>query len=127
MRPPTLSPLLAAFAFLTLLPSPLFALTVKSLVVLGDSYSDPGNSQRMTNGPLWAEDLAHAWGAQLYDFAFSGATCQKWTNNYLLPSVKDQLAMYYKEKLELHPDETVYAIWIGINDIVAVAGKVWRE
>lgn len=34
--------------------------------------------------------------------------------------------MYYKEKLELHSDETVYAIWIGINDIGAVVGKIWR-
>ncbi|KAI8137463.1 hypothetical protein BJV82DRAFT_338378 [Fennellomyces sp. T-0311] len=34
-----------------------------------------------------------------------------------MPSIKDQIEMYYNEHLDLEPSETVYAFWIGLNDI----------
>ncbi|CAM0139209.1 unnamed protein product [Umbelopsis sp. WA50703] len=33
------------------------------------------------------------------------------------PSIRDQIEIYYDQNLDLKPEETVYAIWIGINDI----------
>lgn len=76
----------------------------------------------MTNGPLWSENLAAAWDASLYSFAFSGAVCNnsvypKQTSKQYIPSIEDQLEMYYHQNLNLNPQETVVAIWVGVNDI----------
>ncbi|KAI9289406.1 SGNH hydrolase-type esterase domain-containing protein [Umbelopsis sp. AD052] len=101
--------------------TPIFAIVPKNLVVFGDSYSDVGNLQRQTNGPLWVEDVAYAWNVSVYNFAFGGATCD--SDLYALdpsdksPSLRDQIEIYYDQKLDLKPEETVYAIWIGINDV----------
>ncbi|RUS33296.1 hypothetical protein BC938DRAFT_472181, partial [Jimgerdemannia flammicorona] len=87
------------------------------------STTDTGNVKRKTNGPIWVEDLAHAWDAQLYGFAFAGATCDNSVVKLAdRPAVRDQLSIYYKQNLKLDPDETVYAVWIGINDIGVSAG-----
>jgi hypothetical protein len=88
---------------------------------------DAGNLNRQTNGPLWAEDLAYAWNVSVYNFAFGGATCD--SDLYALdpadksPSLRDQIEIYYDQKLHLEPEETIYAIWIGINDIALATGK----
>ncbi|GAB5587393.1 hypothetical protein Unana1_02293 [Umbelopsis nana] len=82
---------------------------------------DAGNLNRQTNGPLWAEDLAYAWNVSVYNFAFGGATCD--SDLYALdpadksPSLRDQIEIYYDQKLNLKAEETIYAIWIGINDV----------
>lgn len=73
------------------------------------------------------ENVAYAWNASVYNFAFGGATCD--TDLYALdrsdmsPSIRDQIEIYYDQKLDLKPEETVYAIWIGINDIALATGK----
>ncbi|KAI9362316.1 GDSL-like Lipase/Acylhydrolase-domain-containing protein [Pilaira anomala] len=96
---------------------------INNIVVFGDSYSDVGNSQRLTNGPVWSEDLAVGWNASLYSFAFSGAVCN---NSYyepqlpFIPSVTDQVEMYYKQDLNLNVEETAIIFWIGINDIFQI-------
>ncbi|KAJ2964661.1 hypothetical protein NQZ79_g545 [Umbelopsis isabellina] len=97
------------------------AISIKNLVVFGDSYSDEGNLMRQTNGPVWVENVAYAWNASVYNFAFGGATCD--SDLYALdrsdmsPSIRDQIEIYYDQKLDLEPEDTVYAIWVGINDI----------
>ncbi|ORY92216.1 GDSL-like Lipase/Acylhydrolase-domain-containing protein [Syncephalastrum racemosum] len=96
------------------------AQAAKHLVVFGDSYSDVGNLQRLTNGPLWSEDLAVGWNASLYSFAFDGAVCDNALfsdNSTYVPSIRDQVEAYYNQQLDLDPEETIYAFWIGINDI----------
>ncbi|KAI9484698.1 hypothetical protein BDB00DRAFT_878539 [Zychaea mexicana] len=108
----------------SLLPHSLFALdsNVKNLVVFGDSYSDLGNFHRWTNGPVWSENVAVAWNASLYSFAYTGSAC----DNELfpnvsaadqMPSIRDQIEMFYNLDLNLDPTETVFAVWVGINDI----------
>lgn len=96
---------------------------INNIVVFGDSYSDVGNNQRLTNGPLWSEDLAVGWEASLYSFAFSGAVC----NNTLypeqdkfIPSVTDQVEMYYNQQLNLDNEETAIIFWVGVNDIYQI-------
>ncbi|GAA5815609.1 hypothetical protein MFLAVUS_009121 [Mucor flavus] len=96
---------------------------INNIVVFGDSYSDVGNNQRLTNGPLWSEDLAVGWEASLYSFAFSGAVC----NNSLyseqdqfIPSVMDQVEMYYNQQLNLDSEETAVIFWVGVNDIYQI-------
>ncbi|KAJ8663841.1 hypothetical protein O0I10_000115 [Lichtheimia ornata] len=95
---------------------------VKNLVVFGDSYADVGNLQRLSNGPFWSEDLAVGWNASLYSFAFDGAVCDNalfndTSDDDALPSIVDQIEMYYNQQLNLEPSETVYAFWVGLNDI----------
>ncbi|KAF7724542.1 hypothetical protein EC973_000919 [Apophysomyces ossiformis] len=91
------------------------ASSIKNLVVF-----DVGNAGRSTNGPLWSENLAVGWNASLYNFAFDGAVCDHdlyKVSNDTIPSIKDQIEIYYRQELQLTPAETVYAIWVGMNDI----------
>lgn len=84
-------------------------------------FIDVGNLQRLSNGPFWSEDLAVGWNASLYSFAFDGAVCDNGlfndTSDDALPSIVDQIEMYYNQQLNLEPSETVYAFWVGLNDI----------
>ncbi|KAI9305100.1 GDSL-like Lipase/Acylhydrolase-domain-containing protein, partial [Cunninghamella echinulata] len=101
---------------------------VENLVVFGDSYSDVGNVQQNSNGPLWSENLAVAWNASLYSFAFSGSTCDdsnKMTST--APSIVDQIEMYYNQQLNLEPENTVYAFWIGYSDLHNMIKKNDKE
>lgn len=89
---------------------------------------DVGNSQRWSNGPLWSEYLAVGWNASLYSFAYSGAVCDSSLYNTIaeenrMPSLKDQMDHYYNLKLDLKPEETVYAFWFGIQDIFEMAKR----
>lgn len=100
---------------------------INNIVVFGDSYSDTGNKQRLTNGPLWSEDLAVGWNASLYSFAFSGAVCNndmypKQKEGYI-PSITDQVEMYYNQKLNLNTEETAIVFWVGLNDIYNIFEK----
>ncbi|KAI9281955.1 GDSL-like Lipase/Acylhydrolase-domain-containing protein [Sporodiniella umbellata] len=102
------------------------AQTINNVVVFGDSYSDVGNHQRLTNGPQWSENLAVAWDAALHSFAYSGAVCDNtaYANQNFkqyIPSIKDQVEMYYHQNLTLNPEETVFAIWIGVNDVYKIS------
>lgn len=101
---------------------------INNIVVFGDSYSDTGNKQRLTNGPLWSEDLAVGWNASLYSFAFSGAVCDnimypKNSQKDYIPSITDQVEMYYKENLHLNTEETAIVFWVGLNDIYNIFEK----
>lgn len=138
--------LIAVLSFLTLACFPHLShaavpkLPVDNLVVFGDSYSgnvfngqmymnhvlipykDLGNFHRWTNGPVWSENVAVAWNASLYSFAYTGSAC----DNELypdvpttdrMPSIRDQIELYYNLDLGLDANKTVFAIWVGITDI----------
>lgn len=34
-----------------------------------------------------------------------------------MPSIRDQMELYYRLDLSLDPEDTVFAIWTGVNDI----------
>lgn len=103
--------------------------TIKNIVVFGDSYSDVGNKQRLTNGPLWSEHLAVGWNASLYSFAFSGAVCEndmylkQSSSESFIPSIVDQVEMFYKQNLQLNMDETAIVFWVGVNDVYKIFEK----
>ncbi|KAI8973701.1 GDSL-like Lipase/Acylhydrolase-domain-containing protein [Mycotypha africana] len=102
---------------------------INNIVVFGDSYSDVGNQQRLTNGPLWSENLAVGWNASLYSFAFSGAVCDNDLypkENTFIPSITDQIEMFYEQYQADHIDikdamnETVFIFWVGLNDVFKI-------
>ncbi|KAI8390348.1 hypothetical protein BD560DRAFT_380697 [Blakeslea trispora] len=97
------------------------ATTVKHLVVFGDSHSDVSGSDH----PNWSEYLALGWNASLYSFAASGSICSTVyrSNETTRPSLKDQLEAYYTLHLDLKPEETVYAFWIGTQDVIDLAKR----
>ena len=127
-----------------------------SLVVFGDSYTDdsrlgyfinhngsappvayanPESFSASTGGRTWAEYVKAYTGANLYNYAVSGAVCSNEITpryfsaihapfpdiqSYELPAFLADSAYYYPNgtKFMNNPvDGTVYAIWIGTNDL----------
>ncbi|KAI8327145.1 GDSL-like Lipase/Acylhydrolase-domain-containing protein [Blakeslea trispora] len=99
---------------------------VNQIVVFGDSYSDVGNKQRLSNGPLWSEHLAAGWNASHHNFAFSGAVCNNTMydkqplSEYYIPSIVDQVEMYYRQNYSSFDSQTVVAFWVGVNDVYKI-------
>lgn len=106
-------------AFCTMLPTcKTFAYT--SLVSLGDSLSDNGNVARFSNGAIWVESLADDLGADLYDFAYGGATT--WYDNPAIGSTITGLQWQVETVTPflgtLSLDSTLLTVWAGANDFI---------
>ena len=106
-----------ASAALPLLPG-----QIKNLVVFGDSYS----VQNVGGGRIqWVDWLASKDYAnlKLYDFAKSGATCSQALTPRTYPAiVEDELPEFLAKQRNgtvprLTASSTLYAIWIGTNDL----------
>ncbi|KAF2395719.1 hypothetical protein EJ06DRAFT_484672 [Trichodelitschia bisporula] len=129
----------------------------KSLVTFGDSYTDEvrmsyigqhggitppigwliskkGNSA--SSPAPWARYVSYYTGAQLYNYAVSGAVCsnaitpRSASSSYLFPSVAEyEIPAFVADKKYFKTqggpnsvaapvdDSTVYALWIGTNDL----------
>lgn len=97
---------------------------IKNLVTFGDSYTDVGSPS--DGGVAWPVYAAGYAKVSLFPFAKSGATCSNNITFRPFPSLfESQLPAYFSEKqngtLKLHPQETVYTLWIGTNDVGANA------
>jgi hypothetical protein len=116
---------------------------IKNLVTFGDSYTDVVATGASTIPSLYPHlygrgtdrsegDQGTAWPVYaagysktaLHPFARSGATC---SNNITFrpfpPVFGSQLPLYFMEtgngSLQLPPEETIYTLWIGTNDVGA--------
>ncbi|KAI0754370.1 GDSL lipase/esterase [Daedaleopsis nitida] len=97
---------------------------IKNLVTFGDSYTDI--DAHADGGIMWPVFAAGEGKFNLHNFAKSGATC---SNNLTFrpspPVFESQLPVYFTEKangsLKLNPQETIYTLWIGTNDVGANA------
>ncbi|KAK7056885.1 hypothetical protein VNI00_002602 [Paramarasmius palmivorus] len=129
LKSPTKMNCLLHFAFLATLLSGALAVGVapgqiKNLVTFGDSYTDVVSTG--DGGVAWPVYAAGYANVSLHPFARSGATC---SNNITFrpfpPLFESQLPLYFAEKdngtLVLDPEETVYTLWIGTNDVGANA------
>lgn len=106
----------------------------KNLVVFGDSYSDnahprpskynysfsvpPYYKGRQSNGIVWNEYLAQLLGAKLYNDAYSGASANNSVEFRAVPDTAAQVTeLFNSTKVSLNPETTLYAYWIGINNV----------
>ncbi|EKM54516.1 carbohydrate esterase family 16 protein [Phanerochaete carnosa HHB-10118-sp] len=95
---------------------------IKNLVTFGDSYTDVVvTGDHGISRPVFA---AQNGNLVLFPFARAGATCSNNITFRPFPSVfGTQLPIYFAEKengtLHLRPDETIYTLWIGTNDVGA--------
>ncbi|KAG6820035.1 hypothetical protein H0H93_006270 [Arthromyces matolae] len=93
---------------------------VKNLVTFGDSYTDVViTGDAGVSWPTYAAGYAHV---SLHPFARAGATCSNNLTYRPFPSLfESQLPLYFTEKnngsLRLNPQETLYTLWIGTNDL----------
>ncbi|KAJ7471169.1 GDSL lipase/acylhydrolase [Mycena galericulata] len=93
---------------------------IKNIVTFGDSYTDIVATG--DQGIAWPVYAAGYSKTALHPFARSGATC---SNNITFrpfpPVFESQLPLYFTETsngtLHLPPDETIYTLWIGTNDL----------
>ncbi|KAI0770406.1 GDSL lipase/esterase [Fomes fomentarius] len=93
---------------------------IKNLVTFGDSYTDVDG--HADGGIMWPVFAAEDGNFNLFPFAKSGATCSNNLTTRPFPSVfESQLPLYFTEKangsLKLKPEETIYTLWIGTNDV----------
>ncbi len=97
--------------------------SIKNLVPFGDSYTDIVNVG--DGGTAWPVYAAGYGNFNLHSFAQSGACCdQRLTpRTQSFPYVvQDELPSYFnatKNGLRLLPQETIYTMWIGTNDVGA--------
>jgi len=93
---------------------------IKNFVTFGDSYTDIVNVG--DGGVAWPVYAAGYANLSLFPFAKSGATCSNNLTDRPFPSVfESQLPAYFSEvanhTLSLNPEETIYTLWIGTNDV----------
>ncbi|KAI6044598.1 carbohydrate esterase family 16 protein [Pisolithus marmoratus] len=102
---------------------------IKNLVTFGDSYTDSSYYPSYDGGYSWPTYVAGYGPFNLYGFARTGATCSNdLTYRPFPPLAEYQLPDYLNATRNgtippssILPDETVYAIWIGTNDVGANA------
>lgn len=91
----------------------------------------PASNKTFSGGYAWGRVVANMTGAQYYDYAVAGAMCadnitSHWFDpikatqpsmlDYEMPAFEADLA-FHKLYPNRHPDNTVYAVWIGTNDL----------
>ncbi|KAI8054933.1 uncharacterized protein B0P05DRAFT_560812 [Gilbertella persicaria] len=94
------------------------------ITVYGDSYSDIHPATRKTNGPVWSQQLAKSWSAQLVSKAVPGATfCQnnKINGSWLQKQVHEDITLNDKDK------STVQIIFLGITDLIETKGQATSD
>lgn len=123
---------------------------VNKLVVFGDSLSDNGNlyeymkhqlpvsppyyQGRFTNGPVWVEHLAAYYfpndpQAHLLDYAFGGSGVRVEDeddddDDEALLSLDREVDSYLLAHHDKADDESLYIIWMGANNYLAIPDEV---
>ncbi len=120
--------LLIVFLFSFILPNICFGFS--AIVSFGDSLSDTGNvynatsglqpafpeyfNGRYSNGPVWVEYLADKYSADLFNYAYGGAT----TSGYGLkgvPGLDLQVSLFDSSGFSNY-DDVLFTVWAGPND-----------
>ena len=107
-------------AFPTASPPGIYPKQIKNLVTFGDSYTDVVDVSH--GGLAWPTYAARYANLTLYPFARTGATCSNNITYLPYPSVMEsQIPLFLEKKangtLKLNPEEMLYTMWIGTNDV----------
>ncbi|KAF7328272.1 Carbohydrate esterase family 16 protein [Mycena venus] len=105
---------------------------IKTLVAFGgfvhlrrtQRWGSPTASRgRVTDGPVWAEDVASDLGATIKDYAVAGAVVNVtlWPSKAGQSDFLHQAALFLSQNNVLDPTTTLYAVFFGINDFSATA------
>jgi len=83
--------------------------------------TSPRAGGRVTDGPVWAEDLASDLGATIMDYAVSGAVINVtlWPSEAGQTDFLHEAALFLSQNNNLNPATTLYAVFFGINDVGA--------
>ena len=118
-------------------PFSVFGATFDNIVVFGDSLSDNGNLYALTggttpdplyfyegrysNGRVWVEYLADPgfFDCTLDDHAYGGAETGSETFPPSPPGLITQVTTYTGATMQV-PDNALFVIWIGANDMFAI-------
>jgi phospholipase/lecithinase/hemolysin len=117
------------------------AVSLNKMVVFGDSLSDNGNlyeymkhqlpvsppyfEGRFTNGPVWVEILTQyyypgATAAHLFDYAYGGAGVMEDGDDDGVFTLRTEMDTYFLANHDKADDDSLYIIWIGSNNYLAV-------
>ncbi|KAI8331684.1 hypothetical protein BC941DRAFT_438167, partial [Chlamydoabsidia padenii] len=115
-------------------PSPCYQQPFQDVYIFGDSYSDNGQPlrnwkyyqthtfpDRHSNGPMCIEYFTKMLGANLYEYAYSGATVDNTIVYRNTMDIHQQLAAFQqKGDPSKVPETTLYTFWIGTNDVADI-------
>lgn len=108
---------------------------INKIIVLGDSLSDTNNVfnvsllrfpnpkswflGRFSNGPTWVEYLAKQSRLPVYNWAVGGAASNQ--KKWVIPGILEQVDLwliYMKEAKNYRPENSLFTVWIGANDLI---------
>lgn len=93
--------------------------SIMNLVTFGDSYTDLNAGS--DGGIPWPQYVADEGHFTLHSYANSGAVCDHRLTPRSFPSIiQDELPTFFNDTahgLRLVPEETMYTLWIGTNDL----------
>lgn len=113
----------------------------QTLLVYGDSLSDPGNLSkntfhfilphqifyrgRFSNGPIWADYVEKATRWNVHNFAVSGARTHTgpWPERWVLPDLPQQVSESEDLRASLDRQTTLITLWIGPNNYLRNGGE----
>ncbi|WP_454878852.1 SGNH/GDSL hydrolase family protein [Serratia inhibens] len=109
---------------------------INKIIVFGDSLSDTNNVfnaslwrfpnpkswflGRFSNGPIWVEYLAKQSHLPVYNWAVGGAASNQ--QKLMIPGLLDQVnswLIHMKKAKNYRPENSLFTIWIGANDLVS--------
>ncbi|HEJ7891500.1 TPA: SGNH/GDSL hydrolase family protein [Serratia liquefaciens] len=108
---------------------------INKIIAFGDSLSDTNNVfnaslwrfpnpkswflGRFSNGPTWVEYLAKQNQLPVYNWAVGGAASNQ--QKLVIPGLLDQVdswLIYMKKAKNYRPENSLFTVWIGANDLV---------
>ena len=109
---------LLALTLLFVFPFGSHATQFDNLIVFGDSLSDNGNVLRFTDGDIWVETLADSLGADLWDYAYGGAT-----TGFVNPKASEfglghTGLLWQVDNYDAPMENALFTVWAGANDFL---------
>jgi phospholipase/lecithinase/hemolysin len=113
----------------------------ETMIVYGDSLSDPGNLSsntfqillphgifykgRFSNGPIWADYVQKATKWNVYNYAVSGARTFEgpFPERLVVSDLPEQIGESQSRLKSLDPERTLISIWIGPNNYLRNGGE----